>query len=185
MARHADNARERVLDAFEDLLIVHGDAAVTLEGVAVHAGLTKGGLLYHFGSRAALVAALVERFETRTRDDLDEMTHAAEGAAASYLEVSDYLSSPLHRSTLALSQLATSEPTAAEALARSREAELEVLTADVGDPVLSRLTMVFAEGLLFQAGSRADAGRENRPVVDWFREHVLAVHARRPDRAEG
>ncbi len=177
MARHHDNARERVLDAFEDLLNANGDSAVTLEGVALRAELTKGGLLYHFRSRAALVAALVDRFESRTRDDLEEMAHADEGAAASYLRVLDYLSSPLHRTTLAMGQLASREPAAADALARSREAELEVLTADVGDPVISRLTMVLAEGLLFQASTRPAASQDNAPVVEWFKTHVLAAYA--------
>lgn len=182
MARHHDNARERILDAFEDVLISQGDAQVTLEGVAGQAQLTKGGLLYHFRSRVALVAALVERFESRTSDDLAEMTHAPEGAAASYLKVLDYLSSPLHRTTMAMGQLANGEPAAADALARSRDAELEVLTADVGDPVISRLTMVFAEGLLYQASTRPDASRENAAVVEWFHRHVLDAYAQRPAR---
>lgn len=179
MGRHHDNARERILDAFEDLLIAHGDSPATLEGVAVSAQLTKGGLLYHFRSRSALVAALVKRFEERTREDLVEMTSAPEGAAANYLKVSDYLSSPLHRSTLAMSQLANSEPTAADALADCREAELEVITADVCDPVIARLTMLFAEGLCYQAITTPDASRENAPVIDWFHTHVLAAHAKR------
>lgn len=180
MARHHDNASERILDSFEDVLIANGDSQVTLEGVAAQAQLTKGGLLYHFRSRSALVAALVDRFELRTRDDLEEMTDSAEGAAVSYLKVLDYLSSPLHRTTLAMSQLANSEPTAADSLVRSREAELEVLTADVGDPVISRLIVVFAEGLLFQASTRPDASRENAAVVEWFKTHVLATYAKRP-----
>lgn len=180
MARHHDNARERILDAYEDVLIANGDAQVTLEGVAVQAQLTKGGLLYHFRSRAALVAALVERFDLRTHDDLVEMARASEGAAASYLKVLDYLSSPLHRTTLAMSQLAHREASAADALVRSRESELEVLTADVGDPVISRLTIVFAEGLLFQASTRPGASQDNAAVVEWFNTHVLAAYANRP-----
>lgn len=180
MARHHDNARERILDGFEDVLIDGGDAQVTLEGVAAHVGLTKGGLLYHFRSRAVLVAGLVERFDLRTRADLAEMTGAAEGAAASYLKVSDYLASPLHRTTLALTQLSHRESSAAESLARSRVGELAALVADVGDPVVARLTMALAEGLYYQAITAPSPAGETAAVIDWFRTHVLDVHAVRP-----
>lgn len=180
MARHHNNARERILDGFEDVLIVGGDAQVTLEGVAVHVGLTKGGLLYHFRSRAALVAGLVERFDQRSRADLAEMTAAAEGAAASYLKVSDYLASPLHRTTLALTQLSHREPSAAESLARSRAAELAVLVADVGDALVARLTMAVADGLYFQAITAPGPAEETAAVIDWFKAQVLDVHAVRP-----
>lgn len=180
MARHADNARERVLDGFEDLLIMNGDGPATLTGVAARVGLTKGGLLYHFPSKAALVSALVQRFEERTRDDLAVMTEAPEGAAVNYLRISDYLSTPLHRTTMAMSQLSNSEPAAAEALARSRAAELSAITADVGDPVVARLTMLFADGLCFQAITTPDEVSEQATVIDWFSTHVLAAHTRRP-----
>ncbi len=173
MARHHDNARERILDGFEDVLIANGDSQVTLEGVAIHVRLTKGGLLYHFRSRAALVAALVDRFERRTSDDLAEMTAAPEGAAASYLRVSDYLASPLHRTTLALSQLSSREPIAAAALTRSRQAELAVLVTDIGDPVVARLTMLFADGLCYQAINDSTATTDNAAVVEWFQANVL------------
>jgi AcrR family transcriptional regulator len=178
MARHQDNARERVLDGFEDLLITNGDAPVTLSGVATRIGLTKGGLLYHFPSKAALVSGLVDRFQERTRDDLAAMTAASEGAAANYLRISDYLSTPLHRTTLAMSQLSNSEPAAADALNRARDAELAAITADVGDPVVARLTMLFADGLCFQAITTPDEVPEHAAVIDWFTTHVLAPHTR-------
>ncbi len=180
MARHHGNARERILDGFEDVLIDGGDAQVTLDGVAAHVGLTKGGLLYHFRSRSALVAGLVERFDQRSLDDLTEMTKASEGAAASYLKVSDYLTSPLHRTTLALTQLSQRESSAAESLARSRVGELAALVADVGNPIVAQLTMVFAEGLYFQAITVPSPAQETAAVIDWFKINVLDVYSVRP-----
>ena len=51
----APAARERVLDAFESILVEHGERTATLDAVAESAGVSKGGLLYHFGSKQALV----------------------------------------------------------------------------------------------------------------------------------
>lgn len=61
MSRAADT-KVRILRAAEDLVIRDGVARLTLEGAAQEAGVSKGGVLYHFPSRPALVAAMVERF---------------------------------------------------------------------------------------------------------------------------
>ena len=54
-------AREKVLDAFQRLLIERGARETTLDAVAQAAGVSKGGLLYHFGSREALIEGLLAR----------------------------------------------------------------------------------------------------------------------------
>lgn len=43
----------------------HGYAGVTLADIAAHAGVSRGTLVYHFGSRAGLLSAVMQRF-TRT-----------------------------------------------------------------------------------------------------------------------
>jgi len=52
--------RARLLDAAADVIAADGIGALTLDAVAARAGVSKGGLLYHFRSKNALVAALVE-----------------------------------------------------------------------------------------------------------------------------
>ena len=56
-----ENARERILDAAEARLLAHGPAGLVLDAVAADAGVSKGGLLYHFASKEALVTGLLER----------------------------------------------------------------------------------------------------------------------------
>jgi Transcriptional regulator len=59
------NTREQLLDAATRVLLRDGAEHVTLEAVAAEAGVSKGGLLYHFSSKPALVAALVDRLVGR------------------------------------------------------------------------------------------------------------------------
>lgn len=54
-----------LLDAAIDCLIAEGYANTTTSRVAARAGLSRGAHLHHFQTRAALVAAAVERFATR------------------------------------------------------------------------------------------------------------------------
>ncbi|MGW0478710.1 TetR/AcrR family transcriptional regulator [Nonomuraea sp. NPDC003214] len=53
--------RDELLDAAEDLLCDQGSAALTLSAVADRAGVSKGGLLYHFATKEALIKGMVER----------------------------------------------------------------------------------------------------------------------------
>lgn len=53
-------ARERILEAGYAVAAESGVAAVTLGAVADRAGVSKGGLLYHFPSKEALVAGMVD-----------------------------------------------------------------------------------------------------------------------------
>ncbi len=55
------DTRTRVLDAAERIVQARGVPALTLEAAAREAGVSKGGLLYHFASKEALIAALMQR----------------------------------------------------------------------------------------------------------------------------
>lgn len=81
-------ARERVLDAFEATLINEGERAATLETVAKAAGVSKGGLLYHFASKDDLATGLTDRLRSLTDDDLARMDESAEGPVAYYIRTS-------------------------------------------------------------------------------------------------
>ncbi|MER7129950.1 TetR/AcrR family transcriptional regulator [Streptosporangium saharense] len=66
--------REELLDAAEDLLCDQGSQALTLAAVAERAGCSKGGLLYHFATKEALIRGMVERLI----EDFDQLV-AAQG----------------------------------------------------------------------------------------------------------
>ncbi|QKW34653.1 TetR/AcrR family transcriptional regulator [Actinomadura sp. NAK00032] len=53
--------KEALLDAAEAVLSEQGTQALTLTAVADRAGVSKGGLLYHFPTKDALVRAMVAR----------------------------------------------------------------------------------------------------------------------------
>lgn len=52
-------ARATVLAAAQKVLVERSSAAFTLDAVALEAGVSKGGLMYHFPSKEALLEALV------------------------------------------------------------------------------------------------------------------------------
>jgi len=60
-SRHADNKRDALLDAAERVAIRLGAAHLTLDAVAKEAKVGKGGLIYHFPSKKALLQAMLAR----------------------------------------------------------------------------------------------------------------------------
>ena len=61
MPKAERSTRDRLLDAFEKLLVAGGSRAATLDAVAADAEVSKGGLLYHFHSKDELVEGQLER----------------------------------------------------------------------------------------------------------------------------
>jgi AcrR family transcriptional regulator len=80
-------ARAKILAAADELAREVGPAKVSLESVAARAGVSKGGLLYHFPSKLALLTALVEDHIDRFSAQMALRTQATSGSAHEQLRV--------------------------------------------------------------------------------------------------
>ncbi len=60
--------KDAILDAAEKVIARGGLSRLTLEGVATEAGISKGGLLYHFSSKKDLILCVVERYNQRLEE---------------------------------------------------------------------------------------------------------------------
>ncbi len=73
------DAHTRILDAAERIVQEKGVPALTLEAAARGAGISKGGLLYHFASKEAMLNGLVVRLAESIRTDFDAVLAAQTG----------------------------------------------------------------------------------------------------------
>jgi AcrR family transcriptional regulator len=69
--------REQLLDAAVAVIRRDGAAALTLDAVAAEAGASKGGVLYHFASKRALIDGLLSRWLDERESQLDGPDFAA------------------------------------------------------------------------------------------------------------
>lgn len=75
--------RDRILEAAERTVADIGAARLTLEVVAQAAGVSKGGLLYHFPSKESLLSALAQRYVDNMQRCVEAAkTNLAEGLAS-------------------------------------------------------------------------------------------------------
>ncbi|MFH5187268.1 TetR/AcrR family transcriptional regulator [Paenibacillus sp. TAB 01] len=79
MERAPLNKRAAILKAACQFVREKGAAQLTLEAVAKEAGVSKGGLLYHFPSKEALIQGVMEDFLDRfdRETELESVTNAA------------------------------------------------------------------------------------------------------------
>ncbi|MFC7484325.1 TetR/AcrR family transcriptional regulator [Luedemannella flava] len=128
-------ARERILDAAEEL-ITAGQVPPALEAVAAAAGVSKGGLLYHFDKQSllrALVTRAVHRFDERLA------AAAAQGMmAAAWLRLSVPTpdESTVYRAIMSMMRLTTAgEFDLPEEVGDAEQRWQQMLTTELGDPV--------------------------------------------------
>jgi len=141
-----------VLDALERLLVASGERAATLEAVAREAGVSKGGLIYHFPSREAMVEGLIGRMNERAADDLALMVAAPEGAVAYFLRTSQCAGTPFDRTLIAATRL-RSHASARQALAEVQRLWYDAILADVGDEIVAQMVMLMGDGLYYNASA--------------------------------
>lgn len=67
---------DQILDAAEEVLLAHGITGLTLNAVAAQAGITKGGLLYHFRTKNDLERGIERRFIARIEHRLSKLRPA-------------------------------------------------------------------------------------------------------------
>lgn len=158
MAAHDD-----ILDAFTQILATEGERAATLDAVAAAAKVSKGGLLYHFGSKKALVEGLLARLERAAAEDVERMRTDPRGAAAYYVSTSVLDDSTLDRTLVATAVLAQgADDRARAAIHRVRAQWLEVLTQQVGDPKVAGAILLIGDGLYY---NEMLTGRELAPTA--------------------
>lgn len=151
MARPA-RARDTVLDAFEALLADDGERAATMDATARRAGVSKGGLLYHFASKEALGAALIDRLRILVDEDIEAITTASEGVVEYYIRTSVAADHSLDRTLLAVARLAQSGDTAAAAaLHDMRRRWADAVRPHVRDEAALALVLLVSDGMYFNS----------------------------------
>jgi AcrR family transcriptional regulator len=76
--RGRKSSREKLLDAAAELVSEIGSGQLTLDAVAERAGLSKGGLLYNFPTKDALLQAMVQRLVDEVAAEREALRPEAE-----------------------------------------------------------------------------------------------------------
>ncbi|MFV2177895.1 TetR/AcrR family transcriptional regulator [Actinomadura sp. LOL_016] len=142
--------KNALLDAAEAVLSEHGTQALTLTAVADRAGVSKGGLLYHFPSKEALVKAMVARVIEEFDDLIAEHDDGTPGAyTRAYVEATFEILTGEARAYRRWSAItaAAADPEQAEPLNVAMRRWHGRAEGEDADPVAAAVVRLAAEGL--------------------------------------
>ncbi|MDB9524791.1 TetR/AcrR family transcriptional regulator [Oscillatoria sp. CS-180] len=154
-AKSSADTRVRLLCAASEVAINEGVEALTLSAVAQHAGTSKGGLLYHFPTKDALLTGMVEQlvqdFETALQTAFDQ--DDAPGTPGQWLRAYIRATLQFNKKSLALiiclSSVVTASPELLEA-AKSYEQRWQLKLKDDGiDLTKASIIQLAVDGLWF------------------------------------
>jgi AcrR family transcriptional regulator len=154
--------RAALLDAATTVIKRDGATALTLDAVAAEAGVSKGGVLYHFATKRALIDGLISRWLDDFAGRLDDGDFAS-----AYVRACDISAADADAEVGLLAGM-LEEPEVLE-VARARYAEwMERILAEVGDPVDAWLLRLAADGLWYSdlLGIAAPQGDDRRRLVE-------------------
>ncbi|HMJ37014.1 MAG TPA: TetR/AcrR family transcriptional regulator [Baekduia sp.] len=172
-SRAAGETRDRLLDAAARLLL-RDPSKLTLDAVAEEAGTSKGGLLYHFPSKAQLLDAVVDRWEASFQDQIDAAADDTPGgwvrayADVSALDGEDEHAREIDSGILAVLAL---QPERLEAVRARYERWQERIADDGIDAVDATVVRLAADGLWFSElmGLAPPRGELRTQVVERLR----------------
>ncbi len=149
------SARTRIIEAAARVAAASGAAHLTIDAVAAEAGLSKGGVLYHFPNKRALLGGMLERLIETSRERTAR--HAAGHGQHGVARIRGHILAERHTThderaiSMALLAAAAEDPDLiAPARVHLAEAFAEACRG-ARDPELSAVLLLAAEGLRFLA----------------------------------
>ena len=151
-----NTSKHLILEAAERVVLRDGGAHLTLDSVAAEAGMSKGGLLYHFPTKEDLIRAMIVRLQdefdaeiTRqaAEDPVQDGRYTRAYVNATLAHESSPLSARLGRISGGLLAAVATNPSL---LAPVQEKDRTICTALAGDgidPVIATIARLAADGL--------------------------------------
>lgn len=151
MSGNRASSREKILAAAAELADCVGPGNLSLDAVAQRAGVSKGGLLYNFPSKAKLMQALVEDYISKFDTDLAAKSSDQHGVPASrlaaYIELSAEECAQVHPSAAGVVAALAEDPDFLKPIRNYKRRLLDSLKAESTDPAKLIVAFLMIEGL--------------------------------------
>jgi AcrR family transcriptional regulator len=142
--------KKKILLAANNVVLRDGSNALTLDAVCKEAGISKGGLLYHYNTKEALIAAMIEALISGADESMQarqaEDPNPKGSWARAYINTCRQ-SDEADQISAAMIPAAASDPALLEPLRQYYEDWQRKLDADLGDTSRSTLIRLALDGL--------------------------------------
>ncbi len=148
MARKSSKAA--ILDAAERVVVRQGLKSATIEAVAAEAGVSKGGLFYHFASKQDMLEQLVDRHVEKYRELREKLISELPDSKSRKLKASllaSFIDPIKHEENLPNVLALLDDVTLREKIYLLKKGLLQELSRDTDKPERVALAMMAADGL--------------------------------------
>lgn len=151
--RTAADTRDLIITAASKVVLQRGASRMTLEAVAKEAGVSKGGLLYHFPSKEALIEGMIEHMvqglTERIRKEYEQDDYGTnQGRWLRALTRTNFQSEDLELSA-GLTAAVLLQPELLEANRRAYESRQTLIEQDGVDIVWANIIRLVGDGIWF------------------------------------
>lgn len=153
----AQATRDEILKAAERVVMREGVASMTIAAVAKEAGLSKGGVLYHYASKEALIQGMLERLIALFEGDVERYADGDRSKApgrwtrayvrATLEPTGEAASSQVETVSAAIIAAVSIDPSLLEPLEERFRTWQASIEADDVDPVSGTIARLAADGL--------------------------------------
>jgi AcrR family transcriptional regulator len=152
--QQASTARDGILDAAQRVAARDGAGHVTLDAVAREAGVSKGGVLYHFPGKDALIAGMLERLVGEFSAEVERLrAEFAEGPNAllrAIITACSTMCDVERPVAMAILAAGAQNPELLAPLRNCISDHMDRLTTECADPDRAYLLCAAADGMMFQ-----------------------------------
>lgn len=191
------SARDRILTAAEEVVAEQGAGHMTMDAVVARAGVSKGGLIYHFPTLRDLMKAMLQRFlehlDRQVETERARLPESPGRELRAHIETWFSLRTEVRHVQAALLAAVSRDPELLAIVRERRLAKGRSILADAPDPDRVRLLLLAVEGLwmtellklsAYTAAERARIKHSMLALVDdWYSARPPAKLARKkPER---
>ena len=176
------DTRQALLDAAVSVTREHGLPGLTLDAVAARAGVSKGGLLYHFATKEELIRVLV--VDALDAFEADVLAQSDDGWTEGYVRACAAGDEALSegRAVVGLLAALAGDPANRAAVAHRAAAWQDRISREARDPVDATIVRLAADGLWYASvlGEAPPTSALRRAVVQRLIEMARTVPAEAP-----
>lgn len=151
--RQSSKTKEKILNATSQIIQTQGITSLTLEAAAKEAGVSKGGLLYHFPNKDSLISGLIDRLIESFEAILDRETGTEEAIPGhftrSYIRASVAFDKEFLEMSSGLLAASGSNPELLTLFRDSYERWQAKLETDQINPAIATIIRLAIDGLWF------------------------------------
>lgn len=153
--KNSADSRNDILDAAQRVVAREGAANLTLDAVAKESGFSKGGLLYNFPSKEALIQGMLQRLIDNVEPQMNEYRDSLAGQPnPTLLAIIECIrcEAVIDRSiSMAILAAGAQNPQLLDPLRQRYDQHYKDIMQETDDPDLSLLLWAAADGLMFMS----------------------------------